>query len=435
MASKIVFRDALIPLTNNIYQMKNVYSLIFALIISVNSIAQEIVISFDGIGDFTKIDSVQVHNLMSNEKMTVIGGNSLRLQTSAGVGDDLFTENTISIFPNPVVHECNIDINIQKSDKYVVMIHNANGERLYVNSFNLHGRLYSFRLSGLPVGMHLFSVSASGQNYSAKIISLGNGEKIKFDLENANYIYAEEEKSQPVLKNTDAEQSMDFTPGDRLFFKAFSGKNKNVRVYIPTKSLTDTFTFDQCIDVEGNSYTTVQIDHLTWMQENLKTERYNDSSGIMGTTDNFTWSFLARTNPMFCWYNNDKSTYGDGALYSFLVAESGKICPIGWHVPTAEEWNTLSYHPHALRETGKDHWIDNDKATNSTGFTSIPTGQRDEYGEYSGQFESNAYYWSSTRVDGDVAAYRAYINTVNSSFIIIFDYRESGYAIRCIKDY
>jgi uncharacterized protein (TIGR02145 family) len=75
------------------------------------------------------------------------------------------------------------------------------------------------------------------------------------------------------------------------------------------------------------------------------------------------WAVL--NAPTYCSYSNDEVTYKDtyGALYHWLAVNTGKLCPIGWHVPTRTEWTVLSdylggesYSNGKLREIGTVHW-------------------------------------------------------------------------------
>ena len=95
-------------------------------------------------------------------------------------------------------------------------------------------------------------------------------------------------------------------------------------------------------DKDGNVYTSVTIGTQVWMKENLKTTKYNDGTAIPLVTDGAAWESL--TTPGYCWYNNDAATYKAtyGALYNRYTANSGKLCPAGWHVPADSEWTTLT---------------------------------------------------------------------------------------------
>ena len=100
-------------------------------------------------------------------------------------------------------------------------------------------------------------------------------------------------------------------------------------------------TLDTVTDIDGNVYKTVKIGNQVWMAENLKTTRLNDGQLIQYEPNNLDWANL-RT-PGYCWPNNDSSNKDDyGALYNWYAVNSGKLAPIGWHVPTEDEWKILA---------------------------------------------------------------------------------------------
>jgi uncharacterized protein (TIGR02145 family) len=155
-------------------------------------------------------------------------------------------------------------------------------------------------------------------------------------------------------------------------------------------------------DLDGNEYKTIQIGAQTWMAENLKTTKLNDGTAIPDVVVDTVWSAL--TSPGYCWYNNEPDyTTGFGALYNWYAVNTSNLCPLGWHVPTEDEWSVLVNYLGGMdeanakiRETGTKHWqsVTSD-ATNSSGFTAIPTGVRFGDGRYLnlGIF---ARFWSST---------------------------------------
>ena len=104
----------------------------------------------------------------------------------------------------------------------------------------------------------------------------------------------------------------------------------------------DTTEKNTVTDVDGNTYKTVIIGTQVWMAENLKTTKYNDGIQIPLVTDPITWINLK--SAAYCWYNNDLATNKNiyGAIYNWLVVNTGKLCPIGWHVPSDTEWTTLT---------------------------------------------------------------------------------------------
>ncbi|MDZ7633244.1 MAG: fibrobacter succinogenes major paralogous domain-containing protein [Bacteroidales bacterium] len=137
-------------------------------------------------------------------------------------------------------------------------------------------------------------------------------------------------------------------------------------------------------DSDGNVYKTLVIGTQIWLAENLKTTKFNDGSQIPFVSEETSW-VATLTTPGYCYYDNNtanKSVYG--GLYNWYAVETGKLCPKGWHVPSDAEWTTItnlfggeSVAGNALKEKGTAHWTSpNDGATNESGFTALPGGNR-----------------------------------------------------------
>jgi uncharacterized protein (TIGR02145 family) len=193
-------------------------------------------------------------------------------------------------------------------------------------------------------------------------------------------------------------------------------------------------------DADGNVYQTVTIGTQTWTTENLKTTKYNDGTAIPYVADAAGWSGLAF--PGYTWYgfdSNNKMTYG--ALYNWHAVNTGKLAPIGWHVPTEAEWQTLltylggaSVAGDKLKEAGNTHWTaPSSIGTNFSGFTALPGG----FITYTGIFIDltfTAIFWSAT----EVSAINASAHILNQSVGAVTPTtanKSSGYSIRLVKDY
>ena len=193
-------------------------------------------------------------------------------------------------------------------------------------------------------------------------------------------------------------------------------------------------------DIDGNIYHTVTIGTQVWMVENLKVTKYRNGNPIPNVTDNTAWG--ASTTGAYCNYNNDVNnsiTYG--RLYNWYAANDiRKIAPIGWHVPTESDWTILitylggkSVAGGKLREKGTTHWRNpNNGATNESGFTALPGGNRDSNGTF-GLIDENGGFWVSTESYGyDYWANYVVYNT--NSVAGYGSYEYGGFSIRCIKD-
>jgi uncharacterized protein (TIGR02145 family) len=189
-------------------------------------------------------------------------------------------------------------------------------------------------------------------------------------------------------------------------------------------------------DADGNVYNTVIIGTQCWMKENLKTTKYNDSTAIPNVTDNTAWVQLS--TPGYCFYNNDVATYKNtyGALYNWYAVNTGKLCPAGWHVPSDAEWQVL------VDYLGGDHvaggklkstsgWNSpNTGATNSSGFTALPGGNRGDGSWYKGY---SGTWWSSTE-EISTHAWERNLGWNSSDMYKYASGKYDGYSVRCVRD-
>ena len=188
------------------------------------------------------------------------------------------------------------------------------------------------------------------------------------------------------------------------------------------------------IDIDGNTYHTVTIGTQVWMAENLKVTKFRNGNPIPYWTQS--------SSRGYCWYNDNvgnKDIYG--AIYNFYTAtDSRSICPLGWHIPTVEEWTTLinylggeSVAGGKIKESGTAHWVSpNTGATNSSGFRGLPGGSRDCANSYIG-LGTSGHWWSSLIVPvGKVSG--IYASATSNSLIINSAFDCNASYVRCIKD-
>lgn len=206
------------------------------------------------------------------------------------------------------------------------------------------------------------------------------------------------------------------------------------------------------IDIEGNIYTTVKIGNRWWMAEDLKATKYKDSTSITLVKENTIWK--NDTTGAYCIYNNE-SEKGNGLLYNwYVVNNSHKIAPEGWHVSTDEEWKEMerylgmspadaekvnwrgSREGEKLKKEGKDFWqsFSNVWATNESGFSALAGGCRMFYGDWSNPSgkKSMGFWWSANE-HGDDAWYR-HLDYKNADIFRYYGPKNYGFSIRCVKD-
>lgn len=199
-------------------------------------------------------------------------------------------------------------------------------------------------------------------------------------------------------------------------------------------------------DHEGNIYRTVQLGSQCWMAENMHCRTSPTGK---------TWVH----NPVFSVYNPvfksyyitvKNSTYGN--LYNWSAAmdlnineyayynsndKRRGICPLGWHLPSYQEWSSLLESLGGTRKAGAvmksatTLWIDPVIADEVSGFEALPAGVYTEDGlKHTGNY---AHYWSSTTYDRQ-NAWCCGIFSYNKDSYNILDYKCYGRSVRCIKD-
>lgn len=193
-------------------------------------------------------------------------------------------------------------------------------------------------------------------------------------------------------------------------------------------------------DIVGNSYKTVRIGTQIWMAENLRTTSFNDGMEIELIESSSTWDTLS--SPGFCWYNNDEAGHKEsfGALYNGYAVTAGKLCPAGWHVPSADEWQQLIEFlgdtisgGGKLKEEGTSHWLSPNKgADNSSGFGARAAGIRYFEGTYNALLSFTSF-WSATETGEDNQFYLS-LYYANPGIGINHISKKHGFSVRCVKD-
>ena len=188
---------------------------------------------------------------------------------------------------------------------------------------------------------------------------------------------------------------------------------------------------------DGQTYNTVQIGEQCWMAENLAylPEVSPSSQGY--------WDY-----PFYYVYNYQGSdvtvakatinyqTYG--VLYNWPA--SLDACPEGWHLPSDTEWTVLTDYLGGedvaggkMKETGTAHWnFPNTGATNSSGFTALPGGWREDGWAFC-YVGYNVGFWSSTESSTSGAWYRD-LRYNNGSAIRGASSMDFGFSVRCVRD-
>jgi uncharacterized protein (TIGR02145 family) len=212
-------------------------------------------------------------------------------------------------------------------------------------------------------------------------------------------------------------------------------------VDIPAESKTLTANFISCEDIDNNNYPVVQIGVQVWMAKNLKTTHFSDGTAIPQVTDPHQWT---NTNSSaYCWRNNDEATFRDpyGALYNWYSANSGMLCPPGWHVPDESDWTILELYlggrslaAGKLKEDGSQHWNSpNTGASNIYEFSMIGGGYRDGRGGQFYELGRGGYLWSAIEEKPTDGRWRGFTNN-NIQMDLGFSVKTTGMSVRCLMN-
>jgi uncharacterized protein (TIGR02145 family) len=210
-------------------------------------------------------------------------------------------------------------------------------------------------------------------------------------------------------------------------------------------------------DIDGNVYQTVRIGNQVWMAENLRVTKHNDGSAISLVTDSAAWEGIEYSNlptPAYCYYNN--TTNADsikkyGALYNWYVvspANTKKLAPAGWHVPSDSEWTILENYlmlKVAKSLAAKTDWVTYTTAgtigcdltmNNSSGFSALPGGSRFDIGSFNYQ-SRYGYWWSATAFNANATvAWSRYFgfDSVRPIRFFLGSQEGDGFSVRLLRD-
>ena len=440
---------------NEMYSIKSVTSTIFILfVISIFSLhSQDYLITFAGAGASTTVDSVKIENLMQGTKLKMKGSDILRLTVVTGI--EAMSENEtgkISFYPNPMKDYAKMQFVLPEPGETMVSLYDISGREITHTKDLLTGGKHVYAINGLKEGIYLAKVNSGRYSCSGSLISSGSQNAgVKIVYENTLALQEKQRDS----KGTNEEKVMQYNTGDRLLLKGIAGVHSTVVMDVPTSGKTITFNFIPCTDGDGNKYPVLQTGSAKgseynsenevgkgvqiWMAENLYTTHYNNGLTIPLVTSGDIWKNL--DTPAYCWFVNDETKYKNtyGALYNWYAVRTAILCPMGWHVPTDEEWTALTDYLGGtndaggkLKETGTTHWkTPNTGATNETGFSALPGGWRDTMGSF-GLIETEGDWWTATGIETNMYAIYRFMKNNMGNVNAGGKYKTFGLSVRCV---
>jgi uncharacterized protein (TIGR02145 family) len=199
-------------------------------------------------------------------------------------------------------------------------------------------------------------------------------------------------------------------------------------------------------------FKTVKIGNQKWMAENLNVVLFRNGDSIQEIKNDEDWKKAGdEKKPAWSYYEyNSENGATFGKLYNwYALNDSRGLCPVGWHVPSLNEWQELQDFLGGDRVAGEK--LKSEKVwngVNSYDFSALPGGyldfgaiSRKGPGMIGGTFEGlrhSGLWWTSTENKSDAqSAYYCSISKDNTSLNLgtwVSSPKGGGLSIRCIAD-
>lgn len=462
--------------------MKKTTFIIFAILLSISSFAQQLTLTFTGreqsSNTYIQLSRIEITDNTRGWTETLTFPDTIAVLTS-NIGVEDYTSGKFQLSqnnPNPFNGSTDVNLTLAEMGTVSMTVTDMNG-RVVVSSQRFEPQqigINKFHVNLMESGIYILYANQNGKTSSVKMINMGNG--MSNSIENAGII---SQSFQPK-GNGKGNISHPFAAGDAMTYKGYAivdGVEIEGQPIEQAQNSSETITLSiqttglACVDAptvtdyDGNTYNTVQIGNQCWMRENLKTMHYADGSAIPHLDNS------SMIDPSYDYPDNlSNNFYTYGLVYNWPAVMGGSassngnpsgvqgICPTGWHVPSDAEWQTLELYigvpasdidnMNTYRGTvaaklaggGYASWTSStvegaagnfsDPNHNSTGFSALPAGGVE--GMAAG-FNDSACFWTSTLE----TTYNAILRTLYYSQSGIRRHhleKAWGASVRCIKD-
>ncbi len=451
---------------------------ILALAIAMSAFSQnptmELTFTAENNGQYVPLDSIFIENLTQGGDTTLYAPDTvLVLDYVTSIGDNEATkEKSFSVsqnYPNPFNDKTTVNLYLPDKDDVKITVRDILGRELahYENTLNRGNHSFAF-YSG---NQKYYLLTLTGKQTSQTIKMLNANSNSTYG-EKCEIVYHEYENKPIGFKSQKSINNFGFSLGDELMLTAYALTaigNLGSSVIADIPDMSKIYEFDilgglgcpgmpTVTDIDGNTYNTVQFGTQCWMKENLKTTTYQNGTPIPNVTDAGIWPNL--TSGAYVWYENDiswKDLYG--ALYNwYATVDANGLCPTDWHVPTNDEWTTLtdfiggtsSPHGNELKScrrinsplgggcntTEHPRWNEyttQNYGTDDHGFSGLPGGYRNYVGafKYSGNYGT---WWTTTL---DPTTDNAWRRLLSYSYGYVYGPQIGkivGLSVRCLRD-
>ncbi len=294
------------------------------------------------------IDSIRILNNTQGDDTTIYHpDNLLVIDYLSDVNENKFDHSdnkfVIKSYSNPATGRINLVLKLSEPSRVEITLSDILGCQAFRYKSNLKRGNNIFSIQSGIKGYNIINFRNSEVSETIKIVNFATGEHCSID-----HMY-HEDKSHRKFGNID--NGFSFIYGDELIYTAYSDILEASETDNPTGDKAIDFQYSTgktctgipvVYDIEGNSYSTVQIGDQCWMAENLKTTKYRNNNPIPNIINDTNWESLETGS--YVLYDNDmswKDIYG--VLYNwYAVIDENGLCPERWHIPIEEEFKILT---------------------------------------------------------------------------------------------
>ena len=192
-----------------------------------------------------------------------------------------------------------------------------------------------------------------------------------------------------------------------------------------------------------NQYSTVNLNSGNWTFKNLNVSHFSNGDTIPQVLTSQEWEKASKNKkPAWCYYeNNPENQYVYGKLYNwYAVTDPRGLTTSNYVIPSLELFESLIVDGGGSKNAFNnlkclDSWQDAEYSDESIGFDAVPSGYRDDKGNFLDK-DKSCGFWSSND-NGEDAYFVGLDNNANSNNSV-FNSKVSkgfGFSIRLVLKY
>ncbi len=367
-----------------------------------------------------------------------------------------------STYPNPFNPRTTVPFHAPVNTRAIITVHNILGQEVLRTGVDISAGSHEIQINlggSVSQGQYIFRVQGDGfslaQNMTFVSAGIGGGNpeitvrhggQASSSIPSSFHLINQEPKYRLVIPESRNFSSMMVDVPARMHHDLGT-------IVLLGKHYYD-HQFGNVMDIDGNVYKTIVIGEQEWMAENLKVSRYRNGEKLftgLSTVDSGSYSvYTYRTVDGIDSEAEMVAAYG--SLYNwYAVKDPRGLCPVGWHIPTDDDWFILESHlggPDAAGAKMKSIRIEPDPqprwespsweepffGTNESGFSGLPAGTRISDGPYY-SIGYNGLWWSSTKTEvSDYLAWYRKLDYDNNDLHRDYSYILDFFSVRCLRD-